>query len=69
MTERQNGGADWPGGLAKPALRALAIAGIGNLKELSRLSENELRQLHGIGPNAVAKLRDALEASGLRFKT
>lgn len=70
MTERQeNTGADWPSGLAKPALRALANAGIGNLNELSRISEGELRRMHGIGPNAVAKLRAAMEASGLRFKS
>lgn len=69
MTERQGNEADWPSGLAKPALRALANAGIGNLNELSRLGEDELKRLHGIGPNAVAKLRAAMEASGLRFKS
>jgi DNA-directed RNA polymerase alpha subunit len=53
--------------LASPAQRALAGAGIKRLEQLTRLSENELRQLHGIGPNALKQLRQALSAKGLSF--
>jgi hypothetical protein len=31
------------------------------------MSEAEIKQLHGIGPNAVAQLRRALAAQGLSF--
>ena len=53
--------------LAAPAQRALASAGIQNLKQLSKLSEVEIKELHGIGPNALKSLRQALKAKGLAF--
>jgi hypothetical protein len=53
--------------LAKPAQRALAEAGIRRLEQLTKLSEDEVKQLHGIGPNALAQLRRALMAKGLSF--
>ena len=53
--------------LGAPAERALAGSGIKNLKQLSRYSETEIRQLHGIGPNALAKLHRALAEAGLSF--
>ena len=53
--------------LGGPAERALAGAGIQRLEQLTRFSENEIKQLHGIGSNALAKLRQALAAQGLSF--
>ena len=53
--------------LGAPAERALAGAGINNLRQLSRFSEAEIRQLHGIGPNALGKLHQALAEKGLSF--
>lgn len=53
--------------LAQPAQRALAAAGIQRLEQLSKLSEAEVKQLHGIGPNALTQLRHALDAKGLAF--
>lgn len=53
--------------LAAPAQRALAGAGIHNLKQLSKISEQQLKELHGIGPNALKTLRNALKAKGLSF--
>jgi hypothetical protein len=61
-------GSDLPETLAQPAQRALASAGIKNLKQLARFSEAEIKQLHGIGPNALKQLRSALKANGLSFK-
>lgn len=58
---------DFPSGLAKPAQRALANAGITRLEQVSKLSEAELKQLHGIGPNAVEQLRKALEVQGFKL--
>jgi uncharacterized protein YdhG (YjbR/CyaY superfamily) len=54
--------------LAAPAQRALASAGITDLKQLSKFAEAEVAQLHGMGPNALDKLREALKANGLSFK-
>jgi hypothetical protein len=53
--------------LAQPALRALAGAGIMRLDQLTGYSKAEIRQLHGIGPNALEQLRSALAAKGLAF--
>jgi len=58
---------DLPTGLAKPALRALANKGMSQLEQVAKLSERELKDLHGIGPNAVKQLRLALEVKGLTF--
>lgn len=54
--------------LAQPAVRAIAAAGISSLEQLAGYSEEEIRRLHGIGPNALEKLREALAAKGLTFK-
>lgn len=61
-----------PGGLplkrlAAPARRALAGAGYTSLADLARVPESEVAQLHGIGPNALRTLQEALEAHGLSF--
>jgi DNA repair protein RadC len=65
MTETQKN--DLPEELAAPAQRALAGARIQNLNQLSKFSETEIKQMHGIGPNALKQLRNALNASGLSF--
>ncbi len=53
--------------LSAPAHRALAGAGIQRLEQLTGFSEKEIKQLHGIGPNALEQLRYALKAKGLSF--
>ncbi|MFF2908792.1 DNA-binding protein [Paenibacillus sp. NPDC057934] len=58
---------DFPTGLAKPAQRALAGAGYIRLEPLSKLTESELLQLHGMGPKALGQLRKALAEKGLSF--
>jgi len=59
---------DFPAGLSNPARRALSSEGYSRLEQLSAVSEAEIAKLHGIGPNALAKLRDALAARGLSFR-
>jgi hypothetical protein len=54
--------------LAAPARRALANAGIASLADLARFSESELRVLHGLGPNALSKLKDEMARDGVRLK-
>ncbi|OAB45564.1 hypothetical protein PBAT_11605 [Paenibacillus antarcticus] len=58
---------DLPIGLAKPALRALANRGLSRLEQVAKLSEKELKELHGIGPNAIKQIRLALDVKGLTF--
>jgi len=58
---------DLPVKLGAPAYRALAATGIQSLKHLTRFTEAEIKQLHGIGPNALGKLRQALAEKGLSF--
>ena len=50
--------------LSAPARRALDAAGIQHLNQLTKFSEAEIKQLHGIGPNALNQLRHALNARG-----
>ena len=54
--------------LSAPALRALASAKITGLKQLASYSEKEIAALHGIGNNAIVKLKEALSKKGLSFK-
>lgn len=54
--------------ISAPARRALQSVGIIRLKQLTEITEAELLQLHGIGKNALGKLRQALKANGLSFR-
>lgn len=54
--------------LAAPARRALESAGLTTLAKLSKMGEAQLRELHGMGPNAIGKLRAALARQGLSFR-
>ena len=53
--------------LAAPARRALEAAGIQRLDQLTQFSEADFKRLHGIWPNALAQLRQALAVNGLSF--
>jgi hypothetical protein len=64
MTQQKS---DLPIELSRPAQRALYEAGYLRLEQLTKVSETELKRLHGIGPNAIKKLRLALDAKGLSF--
>jgi hypothetical protein len=52
-----------------PAARALAAAGLHTLEAVAAVPERELAALHGVGPIALAKLRDALVEKGLTRPT
>lgn len=64
MTQQES---DLPVKLSAPARRALDGAGYRRLEQLTSVSEAEIKQLHGIGPNALTQLRQALAAKGLSF--
>jgi hypothetical protein len=54
-------------GLSAPARRALEGVGLTTLAKLSRKSESQVLELHGIGPSAIPKLRAALRKGGRKF--
>lgn len=53
--------------LGAPAQRALVSAGYVRLEQLTKITEAELSQLHGMGPNALEKIREVLKSKGLSF--
>ena len=59
--------ADFLTSISAPARRALEREGINSLVKLSKLSEKEILQLHGMGPVSIPKLRSALKTKGLNF--
>ena len=56
-----------PAGLAQPALRALAAAGIKRLDHFTRVTEVSLLKLHGMGPKAMGIIKAALKKNGKAF--
>lgn len=54
--------------LGAPARRALEKEGISSLLGLSKYTEHELLQLHGMGPGSIPKLKQALKEKGLSFR-
>jgi len=57
----------FPKGLSQPALRALLRAGITSLEQLTTITEADLLKLHGMGPQAIDLLRNALNGWGQSF--
>ena len=60
---------NFPPGIAKPALRALASAGMTKLENLTEISEQDLSNLHGMGPKATGILIAGLNEKGLKMRT
>lgn len=56
-----------PQKIGKPAERALANAKITDLKQLSKWSEEDVTELHGIGPKALGMLRASLQSAKLSY--
>src|SRR5690606_27994808 len=54
--------------LVAPARRALERQDITTLARLSKYTESEILELHGMGPSSLPKLRQALHSQGLSFK-
>lgn len=50
-----------------PAARALSSVDITRLGQLTAFKETEIACLHGVGPKAIAALRDALASRGWSF--
>ena len=54
--------------VSAPARRALEREGLTTLIKLSRQTEAEILQLHGMGPSTIPRLRKALQDEGLTFR-
>ncbi|WP_380163897.1 hypothetical protein [Jannaschia sp. R86511] len=59
-------GSPWPR-IGAPATRALRAAGYATLEDLDGAGERALAALHGVGPLALDRLREALARAGLRL--
>ncbi|MBK8698524.1 MAG: hypothetical protein IPN29_02870 [Saprospiraceae bacterium] len=54
--------------LGAPARRALENEGINTLEQLSKYSEQEILNLHGMGKTTIPKLQKLLTENGLSFR-
>jgi len=55
-------------GLAAPARRALVNAKLLKLNDLKKISESELKKLHGMGPTAIKILKSTMKKPKISFK-
>jgi DNA-directed RNA polymerase alpha subunit len=53
--------------LAKPAQRAIENEGVTTIEQLTKYSEKEFSELHGIGKNAMNIIKQTLSENGLTF--
>ncbi len=58
---------DFPQNIGNPARQALENAGYFKLRQLTEVTEADLRKLHGMGPKALRILQEALGAKGMSF--
>ena len=61
-------GTPLPRSIGAPATRALRAQDVTCLEQVAAWSETGLRALHGVGPIAVDRLREALAERGLSFR-
>lgn len=58
----------FPPGMSGPSLRALSVAGVRSMSDLTRWAKSDLAKLHGMGPKALVVLERALAESGRSFR-
>lgn len=61
-------GTPLPRSIGAPATRALRGEGVVSLEQVTHWTEHELVALHGVGPIAITRLREALAERGLGFR-
>jgi hypothetical protein len=54
--------------LAAPAKRALVSVGVNHLEDLARFTRDEILALHGMGPNAMKTLDNAVMEATIEYK-
>lgn len=57
----------FPRAIGNPATDALRVAGYTRLDQLTKVTAAEILALHGVGPKAIAVLRETLKAKGMSF--
>jgi hypothetical protein len=69
MTQKsfESGRTPLPRGIAAPARRSLAQAGVETLEQVVQLGERRLAGMPGVCPRTVAQLQDALDDHGLEL--
>jgi hypothetical protein len=69
MTDEPTGSAqtEFPRSIGRVATRALAARGFTRYDQLTRVSAEALLEIHGVGPKAVAVLREELATRNLSF--
>ena len=55
-------------GLAAPARRALVDAKLYKVSDLRKIRLEELTALHGMGKSAIARIKQIMEAKGIRLR-
>ena len=55
-------------GLAAPARRGLVDIGLSKLSDLTKISEKELRGIHGMGPSALSLIVKEMQRNRLHFR-
>ncbi len=60
--------AEWMANFAAPARRAFENAGIKTLKQFAKYTEQEVADLHGMGPGSISKLKPLLKWNNIEFK-
>lgn len=58
---------DFPKSIGNPATNALLHAGYTRLEQLTKVTENDILNLHGVGPRAIKILREILAEKGRSF--
>ena len=58
---------DFLKGIGRPATSALLVAGYTRLEQLTKVSERDIKRLHGVGPKAIDILRATLAEKGWSF--
>ncbi len=53
--------------MSNPAHDALEAAGYTRLEQLTKVTEREIANLHGMGPKSIRELNEALAARGWSF--
>jgi len=56
-------------GLAAPARRALVSARLTQLRQLAKWTRTDIASLHGMGPNAMRKLDEAMKSGGFSYRS
>ena len=54
--------------IGAPATRALTARGLTRLEQLTDITLTELASLHGVGPAALRRLREAMDSAGLALR-